>query len=97
MSCLGRGIARGAAALLLGTGLFASVASAADLSRSSVILGSASAPLVRYDAYGYPVYAAASAHAIASFGGSPACPVGLQPTYDASGNFAGYGPIRICQ
>jgi hypothetical protein len=56
-----------------------------------------SAPLVRYDAYGYPVYAAASAHAIAPFGGSPGCPVGLQPTYDASGNFAGYGPIRICQ
>jgi hypothetical protein len=97
MRFFGQGTTCAILALLMGAGLFTTVARAADLGRSGVILGSDSAPLVRYDAYGYPVYAAASAHSIAPFGGSPACPVGLQPTYDASGNFAGYGPIRICQ
>lgn len=72
-------------------------AGAADLQASSPILGSDAAPLVRYDAYGYPVYAAATTHVIAPAVGSLGCPLGLQPVYDAAGNFAGYGPIRICR
>ena len=72
-------------------------ASAADLGNTSPVLGSLAAPLVRYDAYGYPVYAATAVHVTAPIYTSPGCPVGFQPVYDANGNFAGYGPIRICQ
>lgn len=51
----------------------------------------------RYDANGYRYFGPTLPYPPSPIYASVGCPLGFQPIYDESGNFAGYGGIRVCQ
>ncbi len=54
-------------------------------------------PPLHFDAYGYPVPGPFVADGPSPLAISSGCTAGLQPIYDAAGNFAGYAPVPLCR